>query len=130
DFFLAGYRIFTRLTDNSGRRLRGLKILRSETDKLSMVWLGNLFTGYRYHHVNVQIHESNGETQVKTAIPNGTSTLELVFEVPAGHADLPNGSPFPDWHTARRFAGPMPFTFSPERDSSLVVIEGSRQDWV
>src|SRR5207302_10796338 len=70
------------------------------------------------------------KTQVNTAIPNETSTLELAFEVPAGHTDLPKGSPFPDWQTARRFAGPMPFTFSPERDGSFVVIEGSRQDWV
>ena len=42
DFFLAGYRVFTRLRDASGRRLRGLKILRSETDKRRMVWAGNL----------------------------------------------------------------------------------------
>ncbi len=43
DFFLAGYRVLTRLRDESGRGLRGLKILRSETDKRRMVWLGNLF---------------------------------------------------------------------------------------
>src|SRR5204863_898587 len=32
DFLLAGYRIFTRLKDGE-RRLRGLQILRSETDR-------------------------------------------------------------------------------------------------
>ena len=32
DFFLAGYRVFTRLNDGT-RRLRGLRILRSETDQ-------------------------------------------------------------------------------------------------
>jgi hypothetical protein len=36
DFFLAGYRVFTRLREPSGRRLRGLRILRSETDKSRM----------------------------------------------------------------------------------------------
>ncbi len=42
DFFLSGTRIFTRLVDESGRRLRGLKIIRSETDKRTMVWAGTL----------------------------------------------------------------------------------------
>jgi hypothetical protein len=46
DFFLSGYRIFTRLQDDDGRRLRVLKIIRSETDKSGMVVLGNLMTGY------------------------------------------------------------------------------------
>ena len=45
-------------------------------------------------------------------------------------APLPEGSPFGDWRTARRFAGPMPFTFSSEDENTFVVIEGSRQDWV
>lgn len=35
DFFLSSYRIFTRLRDDNGRRLRGLKILRSETDSFT-----------------------------------------------------------------------------------------------
>src|SRR5580765_8956542 len=48
DFFLAGYRVFTRLRDASGRRLRGLKIVRSETAKRRMVSAGNLFTRYCY----------------------------------------------------------------------------------
>src|SRR5262245_8644155 len=53
NFFLAGYRIFTRLREDSGRRLRGLKIVRSETDKRTMAWLGNLLTGYRYRHIRL-----------------------------------------------------------------------------
>jgi hypothetical protein len=44
DFFLAGYRVFTRMRDPSGRNLRGLRILRSETDKRGMVFFGNLMT--------------------------------------------------------------------------------------
>src|SRR5258707_11422553 len=42
DFFLSGYRIFVR---HGG--VRGLQILRSDTDKPVMVLLGNLLT--RYH---------------------------------------------------------------------------------
>jgi Uncharacterized conserved protein (COG2071) len=130
DFFLAGYRVFTRLRDNSGRRLRGLKIVRSETDKRHMVWLGNLLTGYRYRHVNVVVQETGAETQVRTWLGDGTITLDITFESRAGDMALPSGSPFRDWQAARLFAGPMPFTFSPMGNGTFLVIEGSRQDWV
>jgi hypothetical protein len=130
DFFLAGYRIFTRLRDTSGRRLRGLKILRSETDKQRMVVMGNLLTRYHYRRVNVAIRERELETHVQTSLGDGTLTLDLAFDSKTTSATLPEGSPFPDWHAARLFAGPMPFTFSPEDDGTFVVIEGSRQNWV
>jgi Uncharacterized conserved protein (COG2071) len=129
DFFLAGYRIFTRLRDDSGRNLRGLKILRSETDRRRMVTLGNWMTGYNYRQVAVQFRQSHSETRVITSLASGEQTLDLAFDVEVENAPLPAGSPFPDWRTARRFAGPMPFTFSPETDGRFVVIEGSRADW-
>src|SRR5438552_4181764 len=42
DFFLSGYRIFARFTPASGRQrtLRGLRILRSDTDRRLMVLFG------------------------------------------------------------------------------------------
>jgi len=129
DFFLAGYRIFTRLRDESGRQLRGLKIIGSETDKRRMVWLGNQMTGYRYQHVKVQIDTHGTETRILTTRANGRMTLDLSFDDCGGDVGLPPSSPFPDWRTARRFAGPMPFTFSPEANGSFIVVEGSRTDW-
>ncbi len=128
DFFLAGYRIFARLRDESGRRLRGLKILRSETDRRRMVCLGNLMTGYNYRLVETALSQAGDEFHVKTSLPDGKVTLDLKFRT-GGDPALPPESPFPDWRTARRFAGPMPFTFSPEADGSFVVIEGSRDTW-
>jgi hypothetical protein len=109
--------------------LRGLKIVRSETDKRRMVWLGNLMTGYRYRHVRLKITRSAAETRVETWLADGSRTLDLTFEAASDSVQLPEGSPFRDWHTARPFAGPMPFTFSQETDGNFVVIEGSRQDW-
>lgn len=53
DFFLAGYRVFVKLRDEKGRHLRGLKILRSETDKRRMVWSGNLLTHYAYRKITL-----------------------------------------------------------------------------
>jgi hypothetical protein len=129
DFLLAGYRVFTRLRDESGRRLRGLKIIRSETDKKRMVWAGNLLTAYNYRHVNVRVTESGSDTTVETSRADGNRTVGLTFGRPGEGVALPASSPFRDWRIARLFAGPMPFTFSPRADGRFVVIEGSRQEW-
>jgi Uncharacterized conserved protein (COG2071) len=129
DFFLAGYRIFTRLRDETGRRLRGLNIIRSETDKRRMVWSGNLLTKYRYRHARVNIATTGTQTRVETTLGDGTRTLDVTFDDPREPVALPEGSVFEDWRSARRFAGPMPFTFSAEDDGSFVVIEGIREDW-
>jgi uncharacterized protein YqjF (DUF2071 family) len=129
DFFLSGTRIFTRLEDESGRRLRGLKIIRSETDKRSMVWAGNLMTSYNYRLARVKIDEEGAETRIVVKRQGGEVSLDLRFDAVSPDPALPEGSPFPDWRTARRFAGPMPFTFSPESDGTFVVIEGSRDEW-
>jgi hypothetical protein len=129
NFFLAGYRVFTKLHDESGRRLRGLKILHSETDKRSMTVLGNVMTGYNYRQVRVGITETNDLIEVRTTLPDGNNSLRLGFDPNPGDIGPPAGSPFPDWRTARRFAGPMPFTFCPQGDGSFVVVEGSRASW-
>lgn len=124
DFFLAGYRVFARLRDGDGRRLRGLKILRSETDKARMVFSGNLLTHYNYRRI--RLAESPG--RIVTTLPGGSVTLDLGYDE-REDAGLPAGSPFPDWRTARRFAGPMPFTFDHEGGGRFVVVEGKRADW-
>src|ERR1043166_2858087 len=129
DFLLAGYRVLTRLREDSGRRLRGLNIIRSETDRKRMVWAGNMLTRYNYRHVNVRVTEAGSETTVETFLGDGTRTLMLTFGQPGEGVGLPIGSPFRDWQTARLFSGPMPFTFSPRSDGRFVVIEGSRQGW-
>ncbi|MCC6242057.1 MAG: DUF2071 domain-containing protein [Gemmatimonadaceae bacterium] len=128
-FFLAGYRVFTRLQEPDGRRLRGLRILRSNTDRRSMVWLGNLFTAYNYRHVRVDVSQVGTETHVATHGASREDALQISFDDTGDDIGLPVGSPFVDWKSARRFAGPMPFTFSPEDDRTMVVIEGSRQHW-
>jgi hypothetical protein len=43
---------------------------------------------------------------------------------------LPINSPFENWKEARRFAGPLPFTFSYNSETSeVLIIEGVRQNW-
>jgi len=43
---------------------------------------------------------------------------------------LPAGSPFTNWKEARRFAGPLPFTFTYNPvNKKILIIEGVRENW-
>ncbi len=124
NFFLIGYRIFARLKTREGRTLRGLRILRSETDKRFMAWSGNLLTHYNYHTVDIRETHQDGQIHVERA-----GGLDVTFHIGA-EASLPAGSPFHDWREARMYAGPLPFTFDYEKEShSIVIIEGRRENW-
>lgn len=129
DFFLSGYRIFTRL-DTTSNSLRGLRILRSDTDKRLMVISGNLLTHYAYQHCNVSFREEDGELQVKITTPGAIADLEVTADLLNQPAPLPEGTPFESEKDARRFAGPLPYTFDYERETgSIIMIRGVRQNW-
>ena len=66
DFFLIGYRIFVRYNSRSGRRLRGLYILKSETNRRRMQLLGSIFTQYDYETVDIEADYQPGELQVQS----------------------------------------------------------------
>ncbi len=126
DFFLIGYRIFVRYTSNEGKRLRGLYIIKSETDKKRMQLMGNIFTHYNYTTTDIStvINENTKE------IFSVKSNFKLVINRDVEDATLPIGSPFAEWKEARRFAGPLPFTFTYDDDSKKVlIIQGVRQNW-
>ena len=126
DFFLTGYRIFVRYTTNAGKRLRGLYILRSETDSKRMEYLGSVFTKYRYVTVDVQ----QRETGTVRGIQSQQSGLDILVDTEPETPALPPGSPFADWKEARRFAGPLPFTFSFDPATRRVlIVEGVREFW-
>lgn len=126
DFFLIGYRVFVRHTNLDGKKLRGLYILKSETDKRKMEFLGNIFTHYSYTTTDINIRLSNA---VKT-IYSDKSHLRVAYDENALDVSLPEESPFSDWKEARRFAGPLPFTFTYNpQNNSMLVIEGVRQNW-
>lgn len=130
DFFLTGYRIFARFRTANGQVLRGLKILRSDTDSSWMVTWGNLLTHYGYGLAEVQRTTSDGSLGITVQTPGGEADLEVAAEIGRLPGPLPEGSPFPDLAAARRFAGPLPHTFDYEQESnSIVVVRGVRQDW-
>ena len=127
NFFLSGYRIFTRYTSRAGRHLRGLQILRSDTDKLLMKLAGNLFTHYNYQRAVVDFALHNQTLSIQTRAPD--VHLKLVADI-ACAAELPSASPFPDLETARRYAGPLPYTFDYERQTrSMILVKGIRKQW-
>lgn len=130
DFFLSGYRIFTRFARPGRRPLRGLRILRSDTDRRSMAMLGNVFTHYKFVHANVTVRATDTELRVDVRTPRREADLQVVADLARRPAPLPNGSPFRSMQDARKFAGPLPFTFSYDRElDRMVVIKGTRQTW-
>jgi len=128
DFVLAGYRHFVSYRALDGRRLRGLQIIRSETDRRSMAFWGNLFTPYRYTRAPLRM-ELRDDT-FHAADPASGLDISVSTAAADDPQSLPAGSPFPTWKDARRFCGPMPFTFSYDsRRHRVLIIEGVREQW-
>jgi uncharacterized protein YqjF (DUF2071 family) len=126
NFFLIGYRIFVRYTNHEGKNWRGLYILKSETDKKKMEWLGNIFTHYHYTTTDIYQNEQKDTKEISSIRSRFKITLALTED----DVSLPANSPFANWKEARRFAGPLPFTFSYNKDTQKVlIIEGVRQNW-
>src|ERR1700678_2345687 len=128
DFFLSGYRIFTRLA--GGASLRGLRVLRSDTDSRWMAAAGNLLTHYHYRLCRASVAERAGEVEIHIRTPRQEADLDVVARIGAHPAELPAGSPFANQKDARRFAGPLPYTFDYEPQThSIVRIRGVRPHW-
>jgi uncharacterized protein YqjF (DUF2071 family) len=127
DFFLIGYRVFVRYTNNEGKSLRGLYILKSETDKKKMELMGNTFTHYNYTTTDIKLSKNLNTIEITSIKSKFKITLQDTEEQIA----LPKHSPFADWKDARRFAGPLPFTFTCNKETKeVLIIEGVRQNWI
>jgi uncharacterized protein YqjF (DUF2071 family) len=127
NFFLIGYRVFVRYTNQAGKSLRGLFILKSETDKKKMEFLGNIFTHYNYTTTDITQHKKNGITEIHS---NKSGFKIKIDDVENKNIPLPVGSPFMDWKEARRFVGPLPFTFTFNPvNREVLIIEGVRENW-
>jgi hypothetical protein len=127
DFFLVGYRVFVRYTNTRGKHLRGLYILRSQTNRKKMELFGNLFTHYNYTTTDISQKHMNGHYSVFSAGSRLSVDVELKDEATLS---LPEGSPFANWKEARRFEGPLPFTFTCKPgEKKVLIIEGVRENW-
>lgn len=127
DFFLIGYRVFVRYKNTSGKNLRGLYILKSETDKKKMELMGNIFTHYNYTTTDINKIDRSNEKEITSVI----SKFKVTIDKAEGEISLPQNSPFSGWKEARRFAGPLPFTFTyNKKNKEVLVIEGVRENWI
>lgn len=127
DFFLIGYRIFVRYKTNKGKNIRGLYILKSETDNKKMEVLGNIFTHYSYSTIDINIVKKEDVTTIFSI----NSGFELTLDEQVEEIGLPVESPFSNFKEARRFAGPLPYTFHyDEKSKKVVIVEGVREHWV
>jgi hypothetical protein len=129
-FFLTGYRIFTTFRKANGEVLRGLRIIRTDTNSASMVTWGRRLTRYGYQQAEIACTRQNGRLHFKVDTPGAEADLELTANIESMPAPLPPGSPFPDVETARRFTAPLPYTFDYEPETnSMIVVLGRRPEW-
>lgn len=127
DFFLIGYRVFVRFKNNAGKNLRGLYILKSETDKKKMQFFGNIFTHYNYTTTDISQTIQSNTTEI---VSKKSGFKILVDNTRNEKISLPDESPFSNWKEARRFAGPLPFTFTyTPAHKKVLFIEGVRENW-
>jgi uncharacterized protein YqjF (DUF2071 family) len=128
-FFLSGYRVFTRLAAGRQGR-RGLRILRSDTNRRWMLCGGNLLTHYNYRLCRATVREDGRQIHWSIRTAQAEADLDVTAQAPGLGAPLPAGSPFRTLAEARRFAGPLPYTFDYEKETgSIIGIRAVRQGW-
>ena len=129
-FFLIGYRVFARYRSLNGRDLRGLRILRSDTNKKTMAVFGNLLTHYNYRYAQTEIRRSPNDLRIHVSTPDGRGDVDLIGDLSKPDGFIPPTSPFSNERDSRRFTGPMPYTFDYESQTqSIVLIRGVRKKW-
>lgn len=127
---MVGYRVFCTLATprRGGGTLtrRGLRILASQaTDPLAVLG-ANLTTRYHYRPVRGELTADGDRITVRVRSRDGRADIDLAVDPRDGR--LPEDSVFATAAQARRFAGPLPYTFSPDPDG-IVVVRATRTDW-
>ena len=68
--------------------------------------------------------------EVQVTTQDGRADLHVEADISAHSTAPPAGSPFANLTEARKFAGPLPFTFDYEPQThSIIRVEGVRQQW-
>jgi len=93
-----------------------------------MVAVGNLLTHYNYHPCEASIEPSPDRIHVTVRTHDHGGDLDVTADLAV--ATLPPGSPFHSVRDARRFAGPLPFTFDYEQEThAIIAINARRTNW-
>jgi Uncharacterized conserved protein (COG2071) len=129
DLFLGGYRIFARLASAAGSK-RGLFVLGSLTNRRWMVGAGNRLTHYQYRLCESTLVDRDGRLQWTVRSADAEADLEVTADLSHPALVPPEGSVFSTLAEARRFAGPLPYTFDYEQATgSIISIHALRQSW-
>src|SRR2546421_3357297 len=95
-----------------------------------MVVLGNLLTHYRYRLAAVSTEERDGRLAIQIRTNAREADLDLVADLTSRPAPLPPCSPFSNLAEARRYAGPLPYTFGDDPPTgSIIAVKATRQRW-
>jgi hypothetical protein len=93
-----------------------------------MVIGGNLLTHYNYHRCEASCDSSGARIHFSVRAADGLGSLEVTAD--RSREALPVGSVFWSLRDARRFAGPLLFTFDYERETdSIIAIRATRTNW-
>lgn len=99
DAVLTGYRIFATFPTPAGRTMRGLYILRSDTQRAVLAAVGNVLTRYRYHLARIRLTLDGAELTATVDSRDGGADLTVTADLASRPAPLPPGSPFAGGHT-------------------------------
>jgi hypothetical protein len=95
-----------------------------------LVYAGNLLTHYNYDLCRVSLEERDQQIHWTIRTPKSEADLEVTARLTESPAALPSQSPFRTLSEARRFAGPLPYTFDYEKETgSIIEIRAIRQRW-
>ena len=126
DLNITSYRILVRYITRQGKRLRGIFVISSETDKRKMAFSGNLFTHYNYKATDISIKTEGSVHSVKSL----RSGLDVAVNLNNERPSLPPKSPFTDWKDARQYVGPLPYTFTyHQKTNEVLIVEGIKELW-
>ncbi|MCA9517448.1 MAG: hypothetical protein KC635_21050 [Myxococcales bacterium] len=96
--------------------------------KLTDLVTAEILYNYRLAEIDIAAHQDDLEVRIDT--PRGEADLHIVAHLDSQPAPLPATSPFRSDRDARRFAGPLPWTFDHEAETnSIVMIHGHRSTW-
>jgi hypothetical protein len=91
---------------------------------------GNLLTHYNYRFARVEFRAEHERLSIRIQTPNAEADLALSTDLRDAASRLPAGSCFATERDARRFAGPLPYTFDYEPQThSIIAIRGRRRNW-
>jgi hypothetical protein len=95
-----------------------------------MAYAGNLLTHYNYRLCKADLRTTSEELHWTVSTPRSEADIEVVARLTDEPKTPPNGSPFNTLAEARRFAGPLPYTFDyEEATGSIIGIHAIRQQW-